>query len=177
MAASLEDSCNNCSMGAALEIMEEVEGQILEVPPSLIPFWPNFSCQLSTHGCGHAAKDMLQTGSNYDCERLFRGSGFRSHRDSEDPQSIHLNTLIQPKHSHVRFQDPAGVEASDCRARSLPALRSRSLKKATVGTSGPGGSLLVSALVQFSMSADKALENRLLSWSFVTLCCSSQMPL
>jgi hypothetical protein len=164
-------------MGAALEIMEEVEGQILEVPPSLIPFWPNFSCQLSTHGCGHAAKDMLQTGSNYDCERLFRGSGFRSHRDSEDPQSIHLNTLIQPKHSHVRFQDPAGVEASDCRARSLPALRSRSLKKATVGTSGPGGSLLVSALVQFSMSADKALENRLLSWSFVTLCCSSQMPL
>ena len=76
MAASLEDSCNNCSMGAALEIIEEVEGQILEVPPSLIPFWPNLSCQLSTHGYGHAAKEMLHTGSNYDCEHLFRGSGF-----------------------------------------------------------------------------------------------------
>ena len=136
MGASLEYSCNSCYMGAALEIMGEVEGQILEVPANLIPFWPNLSCQLSTYGYGHAAKDMLHTGSNYDCERLFRGSGFRSHRDLEDPQSIHLNTLSQPKHSHVRFQDPAGVEASGCRARSLPALRSRSLKKATVVTSG-----------------------------------------
>jgi hypothetical protein len=123
-------------MGTALEIMEEVEGQILEVPANLVPFWPKLSCQLSTHGYDHAAKDMLHTGSNDDCERRFRGSGFRSHRDSEDPQSIHLNTLIQPNHSHVGFQDPASVEASDCRARSLPALRSRSLKKATVVTSG-----------------------------------------
>ena len=59
-------------MGTALEIMEEVEGQILEVPANLIPFWPKLSCQFSTHGYGHAAKDMLHTGSNYDCERRFR---------------------------------------------------------------------------------------------------------
>jgi hypothetical protein len=38
MAASLEDSCNKCSMGTALKIMEEVEGQILEVSANLIPF-------------------------------------------------------------------------------------------------------------------------------------------
>jgi len=46
MGPSLEDSCNSCYMGSALEIMGEVEGQILEVPPSLIPFWHNLSCQL-----------------------------------------------------------------------------------------------------------------------------------
>jgi hypothetical protein len=48
----------------ALEITKEVECQVLEASPSLVPFQPNLSCQLSTHGHGHAAKDMLHTSSN-----------------------------------------------------------------------------------------------------------------
>ena len=48
----------------ALEIAKEVESQILEAPPSLVPFQPNLSCQLSTHGHGHAAEDMLHTSSD-----------------------------------------------------------------------------------------------------------------
>ena len=51
-------------MTRALEIRKEVEGQALEAPPSLVPCWPNLSCQLSTHGRGHAAEDMLHAGSD-----------------------------------------------------------------------------------------------------------------
>jgi hypothetical protein len=38
MGASPGDSCNSYYMGRALEITEEVEGQVLEAPPSIIPF-------------------------------------------------------------------------------------------------------------------------------------------
>jgi hypothetical protein len=36
--ASPRDSCNHCYMTRALEISKEVEGQVLEAPPSLVPF-------------------------------------------------------------------------------------------------------------------------------------------
>jgi len=35
---SPRDSCNHCYMTRALEISKEVEGQVLEAPPSLVPF-------------------------------------------------------------------------------------------------------------------------------------------
>ena len=38
MGASPADSCNTCYMGRALEITKKVEGQVLEAPPSFIPF-------------------------------------------------------------------------------------------------------------------------------------------
>ena len=38
MGASPGGSCNNCYMGRALEKTKKVEGQVLEAPPSLIPF-------------------------------------------------------------------------------------------------------------------------------------------
>jgi hypothetical protein len=40
---------------------------------------------------------------------------YRSHRDSGDQQSTHLNTLSVPRQSRVYLLDPVGVEAADCR--------------------------------------------------------------
>lgn len=64
MGASPGDSCNSYYMGRALEITEEVEGQVLEAPPGFVPFKPNLSCQLSTHGHGHEPEDMLHASPN-----------------------------------------------------------------------------------------------------------------
>jgi hypothetical protein len=51
-------------MSSMLEKTKEEEGQVIESPPSLIPFYSNLSCQHSTHGHGHATNDMLHTTSN-----------------------------------------------------------------------------------------------------------------
>jgi len=51
-------------MGRTLKKTQEVECQSFEAPPSLFTFDPNLSCQLSTHGHGHATKDMLYARSD-----------------------------------------------------------------------------------------------------------------
>ena len=47
-----------------LEVSQEVEFQILDTPPCLVPLKPNHSSQLATLGDDHAVKNMFNTGSD-----------------------------------------------------------------------------------------------------------------
>jgi hypothetical protein len=51
-------------MTRALQKTQGVKGWVLETPPNLVAFKSDLSCQLSTHGHCHAAKDMLHTSSD-----------------------------------------------------------------------------------------------------------------
>ena len=51
-------------MGRELEIKKEDKWMILQAPHSIIPFQPNLSRELSTHGHTHAAEDILQNSSD-----------------------------------------------------------------------------------------------------------------
>lgn len=64
MRALMSVRCNCSQAGSALEISEEVKGEVFEPPPSFGSSQSNSSGHLSTHRHCHASKDVLHARSD-----------------------------------------------------------------------------------------------------------------